>query len=171
MKKIVPILAIAGGISGIISSFLFYVFGTLSIGILFIIVKSIIPVLEITNEVADIQTIIYINSITSSILCIASVIAGILYLRGERNEGQKGAEKYVSAVALVTAAAGLALTFSFFSVIMPGIAAVAGLISVRSDFKNGLVSDPEKTKKIIIISAALSAVILGIIYTLPRRYF
>ena len=171
MKKVVPFLAAAGGVLGIISNLLFYIFGSITIGLEFTIIQGIIPGLDLSTADADLQNIISINAITSSLLCAASVIAGIFYFRGDKNEEQKNTGKYVSAVVLATATAGLAITFSFFSIILIGIAAVAGLISVRNDFRNELAPESDKLKKSIIISVLLSTAVLIIIYSMPLRYF
>ncbi len=170
VKKKVLYLTITGGVLGIIGNLLFFIFGSITSMLLHGIFQSIIPGLDLSMADAELQNIIFINAVTSSLLCIVSVTAGFFYNKGDKHEEEKNQEKYISAAVLIATSIGLAVTFSFFSLILIGIASIVALISVRDDFRNKLIPESDSFKRNIRVTVLISAVVLIIIFFVNKSY-
>jgi hypothetical protein len=168
MKKTVLIITIIGGVLGIFFNVMFYVFGSIATVIVSAVFKGIIPVLDLSEADAAMQKIIYINSVSASVLCIIAAGAGILYFMGDKDEGGKKQRKYIAAVILLVVCAGLFMTISIFSLVLIAVAALIALISTINDFRNDLVPDRGSAVKKMLITALLSAIVLAAVYFIPH---
>ena len=170
MRKTILILTIAGGVLGIFSNIIFYTFGSIAVLIVSSIFKGIIPALDLSAADATLQKIIYINTIIASLLCILTVIAGIIYYISEKNEGAKKTGKYVATILLWAISTGMYITYSIYCLILPALAAIIASISVINDFRTGDVPEYKVNLNSIMITAICSGAVLAAIYFLPERF-
>lgn len=168
MRKTVLILSVTGAVFGIFFNVMFYVFGSITTVIVSAVFKGIIPALDLSEADAAMQKIIYINSVSGSVLCVIAAGAGFFYFTGDKNEGYKKTRKYISVVILLAVCAGLVMTLSIFSLILIAIAAIIALVSVISDFRKDLVTDKGGVEKKMMLTALLSAVSLVALYFIPH---
>lgn len=157
MRKRVLILAVAGGLFGVVNSIVFYVAGLLTT---FYMTYLFIPFLYLTTIDEGFKKLITINTVASALLCITAAVAGIIYYRGDSSAEKKFISKYAAAAVLVTSALGLVITFSPVSVILIAIASVFALLSVRDDNRNGLIPADERLSTVIKITVILCLMVL-----------
>ncbi len=167
MNKVVFILTIAGALLGFFNNLMFYIFGSAAEIIFSSIVKGFIPVLDLSEADAALQNLIYLNAIAASVLCLIAMVAGFFYYRGDRSKEIKGTGKYISTVILIAVTAGLAITLSYISVILIGIAALISLISAIYDFVKGMTPPIDNLRTSIIIAVLLSGAALVLLYCVP----